>query len=82
MVDVVYAVANGWVDEGTFLRRGQIFAANDGLVLARPDLFTDDPSEFLARPAPPVVEQATAEPGELRRGPGRPRKDGNGPWAS
>lgn len=82
MVDVVYAVTDCWIDEATYLRRGQVFWAEDGLVKSRPELFTADPTEFLARPLPArVVEDASAVPGELRRGPGRPRRDGNGPWA-
>jgi hypothetical protein len=43
-------------------------------VKAHPDMFID----ILDNPhriRTPVVEQATAAPGEVRRGPGRPRKD-------
>lgn len=41
--------------------------AEHPLVLANPDLFADQPAEILPRGwSPPVVEQATAAPGEKR----------------
>jgi hypothetical protein len=49
-------------------------------VKARPDMFVDiqdNPHRIKApsaQPLRPPVEQATAAPGEVRRGPGRPRK--------
>ena len=49
-------------------------------ILAGVELEDDHPSVLLdpamfRRVGQPVVEQATANPGEIRRGPGRPRKD-------
>lgn len=47
---------------------------NHPFVKARPDMFVDiqdNPRRIMA----PTVEQATAAPGEMRRGPGRPRKE-------
>lgn len=51
---------------------------DDPVVKAAPQFFADEPSKVqtsLGRTSTsPVVEQATAAPGETRRGPGRPRK--------
>ena len=49
-------------------------------ILAGVELEDDHPSVLLdpamfRRVGHAVVEQATANPGEIRRGPGRPRKD-------
>jgi len=83
---VVFATATTYATETILVREGEPWAADDPLVINRPDLFTANPDRFVRRTVPPpvfpAVEQATAEPGEQRRGPGRPRKDGNGPWAS
>lgn len=43
-------------------------------VRARPEMFVDIQDNPHRIRTPGVVEQATAAPGELRRGPGRPRK--------
>lgn len=57
------------------------FADDHPYVKARPDMFGDleDVIQIQTNPkkasAAPVVESATAAPGEVRRGPGRPRKD-------
>lgn len=53
------------------LRRGEVWHADAEIVGLRPDLFDDEP--LMVRGVP-VVEQATKEPGQVRRGPGRPRK--------
>lgn len=49
------------------LTRGQAWDADDGLVKAKPDLFTDD-DRFINRtgPLPTKVERATRAPGEKR----------------
>lgn len=49
------------------IREGTIFADDHPAVQAMP-IFFRDLDEI-------VVEQATSSPGEVRRGPGRPRKD-------
>ena len=51
------------------LQEGTVWDANDPFVRHRPDLFRPLDGE---RRAP--VEQASAAPGEVRRGPGRPKK--------
>jgi len=53
------------------LTQGVVWPADDPIVLLRPDLFRalDD-----SQPQRAPVEQATAAPGEVKRGPGRPRK--------
>lgn len=44
-------------------------------VKARPEMFIDIQDNPFRIKAPSRVEQATAAPGEVRRGPGRPRKE-------
>ncbi len=62
------------------VRRGQHWHADAPVVLQHPDMFSDDPRYGLAFSTPPPelneppVEAATANPGEVRRGPGRPRR--------
>jgi hypothetical protein len=55
------------------LTEGVVWQANDPMVLHRPDLFRalDDSPQVGRR----SVEQATAVPGEVRRGPGRQKKN-------
>jgi hypothetical protein len=57
-------------DYTVFLEVGQAWDARDPLVKARPDLFTANaPESTIRTSAPlsiPLVETATAEPGELR----------------
>lgn len=58
------------------LTKNDAWDADDIVVKSRPDLFSDLPERLLSsneRVSAPV-EQATAEPGEVRRGPGRPKK--------
>lgn len=45
------------------VRKGDVLDVNDPVVQGAKALFR------------PLVERATAAPGEVRRGPGRPRKD-------
>lgn len=52
------------------LQEGTVWDADDPFVRSRPDLFR--PLDEGKRRPP--VERATAEPGEKRRGPGRPPK--------
>jgi len=54
------------------LTQGVVWNADDPMVLYRPDLFR--PLEEGDRTSRRPVEQATAAPGEVKRGPGRPRK--------
>ena len=63
-------------DDGsiTVVNEETIYADNHPLVKARPLMFRDLDEEAVPNPRD-VVEQATAAPGELRRGPGRPRKE-------
>lgn len=76
MSKYVYAKteAVAYLDDGTRVvtHIDQPWAADDPAVKARPDLFSDDPLD--PRGTRPIVEQATRAPGEVRRGPGRPRK--------
>lgn len=64
-----------WSAGTTVLKKGQVWDADADLVRERPDLFTDAPTDVRGRKAgPPAVERATRAPGEVRRGPARPRK--------
>lgn len=53
-----------WNGERVRLHRDDIWYANDPLVKARPELFTDRPQ--VIRGSGVTVETATAEPGEKR----------------
>ena len=60
------------VDEhGNVIGTSHILDDSDPLVRARPDMFEPVAVNYSSRP---VVETTRAEPGEPRRGPGRPRK--------
>lgn len=70
---VVYASVNAVVPSphghSLFVQAGQHWPADDPLVRARPDLFSEDPRHglsFSVPPDDPSVEQATAAPGERR----------------
>lgn len=68
MQAIVHANAHGSVRyEGQIIRLlpGQPWAADDPFVIARPDLFTDDPA-FVHRTTIAPVETATRRPGERR----------------
>lgn len=64
----VYAAGDVWLSygpNGTFVRKGEKFAADDPIVKAHPLAFqADDPREVRSAPR---VEQATAAPGERRQ---------------
>jgi hypothetical protein len=47
-------------------RKGEAFRSTHPAVVARPDLFSDEPTVFHDGPPEPEVEQATAAPGERR----------------
>lgn len=70
---------NALSDNGTSTIIGpdQIFADDHPYVIRYPDLMIDIASLVIPNPGQPAraVEQATAAPGEERRGPGRPRKE-------
>jgi hypothetical protein len=65
-----------WSGGGLVLRKGQTIADQHPLRIERPDLFDwlDVRPELDWEPDL-EVERATRAPGEMRRGPGRPRKD-------
>lgn len=76
---VVYAVQTVSINTNAgypmMIVQGTHWPASDPIVKQHPDLFSDDPRYGLVFSTEPViVEQATAAPGEVRRGPGRPRK--------
>lgn len=86
MGKTVFATFSTWVTPTVHINRGEAWDSDDPVVRSHPDWFTDSPDEFARRTADagaqapePVVEQATAAPGERRmtaaRKPGRPRKD-------
>ncbi len=52
--------------DGRFVRAGVQLEDDHPSVRLDPEMFR--------RVGPPIVEQATSNPGEIRRGPGRPRK--------
>lgn len=68
--------ATEWQGRPVHVHAGEAWDADDPFVAAKPDLF--GPPARVRRttrePAVPVVETATRAPGEVRRGPGRPRK--------
>lgn len=71
MANVVYAKSDRWLTPEVFTRRGEAWAADDPAVMGNPDAFTDDPEangtlRRTAPASPPVVEEATAAPGERR----------------
>ena len=50
------------------LQKGQPYVADHPVVVAHPDLFSDSPTFAMTARGFEVVEQATAAPGEKRRG--------------
>lgn len=71
MTKIVYAqdtLVAGIDDMALVLHAGDVWAADDPLVLSRPELFGPEPPEqTIRRTSPaPVVEQATQAPGERR----------------
>lgn len=74
-MDVVYATQTCSVamphGGQKYVQEGSHWPADDPLVTAHPDLFSTDPAPglmFTRQPVPePVVEQATAAPGERRQ---------------
>ncbi len=70
MVKVVFAKRTAVAGHVT-VGEGADWPADDPIVVAHPELFTDDPRHGLSYSAPPAtrsrpVEQATAAPGEKR----------------
>lgn len=71
---VVYAATDSAVGHGgvvVHVRIGEVWAADDPLVAARPDLFAPAPTRVRTTTDPAgvrsgTVEQATARPGERR----------------
>lgn len=64
---ILYALYDMWGDEYTLLKAGEMWAADDPVVRKHPEWFTDDPTLWVRRTTPaPVVEAATANPGEVR----------------
>lgn len=72
VVAIATCVTSGADGQRVRLTAGVVWAANDPIVIFRPDLFRPLSSETNSVRQP--VEQATAAPGEKRRSPGRPRK--------
>jgi hypothetical protein len=66
--DYVVAINSGFVGESGTLNRGDIYSADDPIVRAHPDLFTDDPHAhgLIRGTGPGRVEDTSAAPGELR----------------
>jgi hypothetical protein len=50
----------------TTIHQGTVWHPESPMVLAHPDLFSEEPPEVLPRGWSPPVEQATAAPGEVR----------------
>ena len=72
---IVLAKDTTWVDSYTMIRKGQPWDADHPIVKAHPENFTDqDPTLLEHTFDRSPVKEMTANPGELRRGPGRPRK--------
>lgn len=80
MPELVICVASAHVSEYQMVEGGRLYYADDPIVLSNPGMFTDELDRFAVgydeRQAH-IFETATAAPGEVRRGPGRPRKDIN-----
>lgn len=66
----VYAKASATAGRDGHISRvtkGEVWRADDPLVLANPDLFSDEPTKVAASVSNrALVEQATAAPGEVR----------------
>jgi len=73
---IVLAKSDVWIETNVMIRRGQPWDADHPVVRAHPECFTDDDPTLLEHSFErPAVEEMTAVPGEVRRGPGRPRKN-------
>lgn len=66
-MDYVYAVASAAATTTAglpvYLTLGEVWAADDPFVSHRPELFSDTPTRVQRT----VIEETTANPGELRR---------------
>jgi hypothetical protein len=68
MPNIVYPTLTGWVGVPPyprFLNENEPWAADDPFVKDHPEYFSEDP-QVAPRRSVPVVEQATAAPGEQR----------------
>lgn len=72
---VVMCKSSTHVSESEMTHVGVLYMDDHPVVIQHPDLFDRDLEKYAIGYAPPVIETATAAPGEIRRGPGRPRKD-------
>lgn len=72
---VVIATCTTHVSETEQIVEGRLYLADDPIVRAHPTLFTDNLEPYALGYRRPDIETATAGPGEVRRGPGRPRKE-------
>lgn len=72
---VVIATCTTHISESQQIVEGRLYLADDPVVRAHPGLFTTDLERYAMGYIVPVVEDTTAAPGEVRRGPGRPRKE-------
>jgi len=80
VTNIVFAKQTGYLSQFVFVRKGDAWDADDPVVKRFPNAFSPDPEEYVHRSVKPeprkkeqVIEQATAAPGEKRRG--RPRKE-------
>lgn len=67
--NIVYSTAQcsvGWQGGSVRLQVGQHWAADDPFVKARPEFFSDTSPTNVVHRTTPVVEDATARPGEKR----------------
>lgn len=68
-VKIVMCTSTAWVSESQMVTEGKLYRADDQVVVENPGLFSDDLNSYV-QPKP----LGDDEP-EIRRGPGRPRKD-------
>ncbi len=65
---IVMCNTTAWVSESQMVTKGQLYRADDQVVIDNPGAFTDDLNSYV-QPSPQQLEEPE------RRGPGRPRKE-------
>lgn len=75
MSNVVIAISTTHVSESCQIISGRLYLDDDPVVINHPELFDGDLAKYAVGYVAPVIEELTANPGEVRRGPGRPKKE-------
>lgn len=72
MSHVVLCISTTHVGESTIVESGRLYMSDDPVVRAHPELFDSELEKYAVGYQSPT--EPTVESGEVRRGPGRPRK--------